>query len=193
MATFEIFPHLDAIGRQGWPGNEEERPLTDIGWKQAEKIADELLAEGPVHGVFASDNTRCHQSLEHLARRAGLEIGAIRGFQVPSRPNGETANPLDPAYQAGSTYADLLRIQAGNPDGRFVICSNGGDIITSLMAFVAGTNGLPIPPKLEVSIGPAGADLRRGNIYTVILDGNKATFKQRVASADFPQAIPSRV
>jgi hypothetical protein len=27
----------------------------------------------------------------------------------------------------------------------------------------------------------------------VILDGNKATFKQRVASADFPQAIPSRV
>jgi hypothetical protein len=189
MSTFEIFAHLDAVARQGWQGDPEERPLTAIGLQQAEKIANNLLADGPVHGVFASDNTRCRQSVEGLARKVGLEVETVLGFQAPSRPAGEAANALDPAYQAWSTFTDLRTIMASRPDGRFVICSNGGDIITSLMAFIAGANGQAIPPKLEVSIGPGGADLRRGNIYTVILTDDSVALEQRQASAEFPQAV----
>jgi hypothetical protein len=86
----------------------------------------------------------------------------------------------------------LQNIQASKPDGRYVICSNGGDIITSLLAFLAGANGLEIPPKLEVSLGGGPADLRRGNVYTVVLDGIKAELRQRIASPEFPQAAPVR-
>jgi hypothetical protein len=188
MATFEIFPHFDAA-RGGEP---DERPLTEIGARQAEMMAADLLAAGPVHGVFASANRRCRDSVGPLAREVGLEVQPLLGFEPPPG-GGETRDPLVPAAQAGSTYAALRRMQAVKPDGRFVICAVGGDIITSLAAFVAGMNGLPIPPKLEVSIGPAGSDLRRGNVYTVVLDGDKATLRQHEASPDFPQAISTPV
>ena len=188
MATFEIFPHFDAA-RGGEP---DARPLTDIGTRQAEMMAADLLAQGPVHGVFASANRRCRDSVGPLARKAGVDVQPLQGFE-PSPSSGETRDPLVPAAQAGSTYASLLRMAAGRPDGRFVICSVGGDIITSLAAFVAGLNGQPIPPKLEVSIGPVGSDLRRGNVYTIVLDGDKAALKQREASPDFPQAISTPV
>jgi hypothetical protein len=191
MATFEIFPHMDAVDRRSFAGDAEERPLTEMGWRQAEWMADHILAEGSVDGLFVSSSTRSQQSLEPLAKRIGLEVQQLREFEVLPRLAGEPRDPLEPAHQAGRNYAELRRIQAGNPEGRFVLCSNGGDIITSLMAFVAGINGLPIPPKLEVSIGPAGSDLRRGNIYTVMITGDKATSRQREASPDFPQAIPS--
>ena len=195
MATFEIFAHLDVVGRQGWQGDTEERPLTEVGRRQAERIAEELLAAGPVNGVFASTNTRCRQSVEPLAKRAGTEVKDAPGFQAP--PNqafgqGDGSNPLNPAYQAGSTYADLRKIQAGLPNGRFVICSNGGDIISSLLAFLAGTRGLEVPAQLEVSLGGGTADLRRGNVSTVVLDGDEVILRQRVAAPDFPQALPAR-
>lgn len=195
MATFEIFAHLDVVGRQGWQGDADDRPLTDIGKRQAEKIADELLASGPVNGVFASTNRRCRESVEPLANRVGVAVRDAPGFQPPpSQAGGQEAgsNPLNPAYQAGSTYADLQRMQAGMPNGRFVICSNGGDIITSLLTFLAGANGLEVPPKLEVSLGGGPADLRRGNVYTVVLDDGKVALHQRVAAQDFPQAVPAR-
>ena len=189
MATFEIFPHFDAA-RGGDP---DERPLTEIGVRQAKMMADDLLGAGTVHGVFASPNKRCRDSVAQLAARAGVDVQQVHGFEAPAPTGDDTRDALRVAYQAGSTYAELQRIQAGMPDGRFVICSVGGDIITSLIALIAGMNGLPTPPKLEVSIGPAGSDLRRGNVYTVVLNGKAATTKQRVASPDFPQAISTPV
>jgi hypothetical protein len=189
MARFEIFPHMDAIARSAWH-DAETRPLTEIGWKQAEFIAEQILAGGPVHGLFASSSTRSWQSLEPLARRTGLSIQPLSEFEVLPRPAGEPRDPLEPAHQAGRNLAELQRIQTANPDGRYVLCSNGGDIITSLMAFIAGKNGQPIPPKLEVSIGPAGSDLRRGNIYSVAMSPDSITFEQKEALPEFPQAVP---
>jgi hypothetical protein len=189
MATFEIFPHFDAA-RGGEP---DARPLTEIGTRQAATMATDLLAAGPVHGVFASPNRRCRDSVAPLAAQAGVDVQQVHGFGVPAPSGDDARDALKTAYQAGTTYAELQRIAAGKPDGRFVICSVGGDIITSLVAFVAGMNGSPTPPKLEVSIGPAGSDLRRGNVYTIVLDGNGATFSQREASSAFPQAISTPV
>jgi len=94
-----------------------------------------------VHGVFASPNRRCRDSVAPLAAQCGVEVQQIRGFEVPAPSGDDARDALKTAYQAGSTYAELQRIAAGKPDGRFVICSVGGDIITSLVAFVAGMNG----------------------------------------------------
>ena len=190
MATFEIFVHLEAVGRQGWESNPDGRPLTELGQRQAEKIADELLAAGPVDGVFASNNTRSRQSVEPLAKRAGLAVKDVLGFQPP-RGSGGDPDPLTPALQAGMVFADVMKIQAAGPNGRYVICSNGGDIINSLMAFYAGVNGQANPPKLEVGLGGGPANIRRGNVYTVVIDGASAKISQREASPDFPQTTPA--
>ena len=39
--TLDIFIHMDAVGRQDWTGAPDDRPLTDLGRKQSERIADE--------------------------------------------------------------------------------------------------------------------------------------------------------
>jgi broad specificity phosphatase PhoE len=188
MATFELFVHLDAVGRQGWQGDQDARPLTELGQQQAEKIADELLAAGPVDGVWASNNTRSRQSVEPLAKRAGKEVKDVMGFQPPT-PRGSDGEPdaLTAAQQAGMIYADLMRIQQTAPNGRHVICSNGGDIINAIMAFYAGAGGQALPERLEVNLGGGPGDIRRGNVYTLKLDGQNATLSLRPASADFPQ------
>ena len=195
MATFEIFAHLDLLARPGGPGSMEESPLSELGMRQSERIADELLAEGPIDGVFATDNLRCRQSAEHLAKRIGLEVEPLQGFLRLSR----LARPEDPpdptlsAYQAGKCMADLERIRARNPEGRFAICSSGGGVVPSLLAFLAGKYELEIPPMLEIKLGEAPGSLRRGNVYTVILDGDNVAIRWREATPEFPQIAPSGV
>src|SRR5439155_9550522 len=48
--TVEVFIHLDVVGRNGWTGDQDERPLTEVGRKQAEKIAEELGSK-PVDAI----------------------------------------------------------------------------------------------------------------------------------------------
>ena len=80
-----------------------------------------------------------------------------------------------------------LEYELRNSKGEVIETSTSG----SLMTYLHGNE--EIPPKLEVSIGAAGSDLRRGNFYTVVLDGDKATTRQREASPDFPQAVSAPV
>jgi broad specificity phosphatase PhoE len=127
MATFEIFAHLDAVARQGWQGDPEERPLTAIGL-QAEKIANSFLATGPVHGVFASDNTRCRQSVEVLANKVGLEVKTVLGFRTPSRPAGEAAKALDPVSRLGAPSRTL---RESRPTGRMDALLSARTVATS--------------------------------------------------------------
>jgi phosphohistidine phosphatase SixA len=60
---------------QGGQYADRDRPLVAAGWKQAERLAAALAAEG-VALVAASPWLRCRQTAEPLARTAGLEVVA---------------------------------------------------------------------------------------------------------------------
>jgi len=181
--TLDIFIHLDAVGRNDWQGEADERPLTDKGQAQAERIAEELGSE-KVDGIFSSPAARCTQSLAPLAQKTGLPVQVVDGFrdtrgykapagwENPDRP----ADPLGGALSAGSAFAALREIHAQIPDGRAVLCSYG-DIVPALLAFLSGANDETMPAK----------DNSKGAVFTVTFDGEKATVKGRPPTPDFPQ------
>ncbi|MER7131068.1 NUDIX hydrolase [Streptosporangium saharense] len=65
--------HGMAGSRQEWEGDDDERPLDEVGKLQAEVLTDALAAYRPVD-LISSTSTRCVQTLEPYAESAGLEI-----------------------------------------------------------------------------------------------------------------------
>jgi len=182
--TLDIFIHMDAVNRNEWQGAADDRPLTDAGKKQAERIA-EMLGSQKVDGIFSSPAARCRESLEPLAKQSGLQVEVLPGFKdtlgykAPAgweNPNREGPDPLGGAESAGSAFAALRQIQAKVPDGRAVLCSYG-DIVPALMAFLSGANGAQMPARNN----------KKGAVFTVVIDGDKASLSGADAPADFPQ------
>ena len=182
--TLDIFIHMDAVGRNDWTGEADERPLTELGRKQSEQIAEQLLAK-PVDAIFSSPAARCRESLEPLAGRTGLQVQVMpgfkdtRGYRAPAgweNPERQGGDPLGGAQSAGSAYAALHQIRESVPNGRAVLCSYG-DIVPALLAFLSGAYGVEMP----------GRNNKKGAVFTVVLEGDKARLEGHDAAADFPQ------
>jgi broad specificity phosphatase PhoE len=182
--TLDIFIHMDAVGRNDWQGSPDDRPLTDLGRKQAERIAEDLSAR-PVDAIYSSPAARCTQSLQPLAERSHRSVKVLPGFkdtlgykapagwENPDRPGGD---PLGGAASAGSAFSALQQIQAEVPNGRAALCSYG-DIVPALLAFLSGAHNAPMPARNN----------KKGAVFTVVIDGDKATLEGREPSDDFPQ------
>ncbi len=181
--TLDIFIHMDAVARQAWTGEPDGRPLTELGKQQSESIAEELSASA-VDGIFSSPALRCRESLAALSKKTGLPVRVMPGFRdtqgykAPTgweNPNRQGPDPLGGAYSAGSAVAALNEIKRQIPNGRAVLCSYG-DIVPALLSFIAGAHGLDMPPKLDA----------RGAVYTLVVDGDKASLAGRDAQKGFP-------
>jgi broad specificity phosphatase PhoE len=182
--TLDIFIHMDAVGRNDWSGAADDRPLTELGRKQAAQIAEEL-SRAPVSALYSSPAKRCTESMEALSQKSGLPVTVLPGFrdtlgykapagwENPDRPS----DPLGGAASAGSAYAALHEIHAQVPDGgRAVLCSYG-DIVPALLAFLSGQSGVEMPPRNN----------KKGAVYTVKLQDGKAQLTLSEPSAGFPQ------
>lgn len=150
----DVFIHMDAVGRQSWSGAPDERPLTELGRRQAEFIAT-VLGSDRVDGLFSSEAQRCRQSLEPLSATTARPIAVIEhfrdthGYRAPAGwalPDGPAASPLGGALAAGSAYRGLEQIRKAIGDGRGVLCSYG-DIVPALLAFLAGANDVAMPTR----------------------------------------------
>lgn len=174
--TVEFFIHMDVPANKDWSGDPEERSLTDLGLRQAERMANEMALE-PVNAVYASTNIRSRQSIEPLAKRFNLPIGDVPHFEDVHDLRGRGSEPLASAYLAGSAAADLEAIRRDVPEGRVVICSNGGDIVPGLIAYLAGNSGSELVGK---------AKTLRGSVYKAVFEQDTVHVSLREASSDFP-------
>jgi 8-oxo-dGTP diphosphatase len=182
--TLDIFIHLETLGRENWTGDFHACPLNQAGRRQAVRIAEELGA-APIQGIFSSPAVRCRESLEPLAERCGLRIVVLPvlrsagGFPAPGptweRPDRPPPTPLGGAFSAGVVVRSLSEIRAQVPDGRAVLCSYG-DIIPTVLAFLAGAHDLEMPARVS----------NRGGVYTITWDGERVSLGSREASPDFP-------
>ncbi len=180
--TLEILVHLEPTAREGWPSSDDDRPLNDLGMRQAEKLAEEL---GKVDAVFSSSAVRCRQSVEPLAKKLGLPVVVLPEFQIAAgyaapagwgRADSSGPDPLGGAVSAGFAQASLNRVLEQLPSGgRAVICSYG-DIIPVLLALLSGAYDVEMPKRVN----------GRGSIYTVVLGDDKATMQSRGPAAGFP-------
>ena len=108
-----VVRHAKAGSRGGTQQSDERRPLTDAGWKQADRIAD-LLAGARVQRILTSRYTRCVETVMPLAERTGVAIELHESL----------AEEAD-VELAWKLFEELA-------DGTAVVCSHG-NILTPLL------------------------------------------------------------
>jgi 8-oxo-dGTP diphosphatase len=158
MLTLEIFIHMDAVDRNAWQGPADDRPLTPLGERQSEHIAEELRRE-PVQAIYSSQALRCRASLAALSRRLSLPVQVLSEFQ-------------DTAEKA---LGALEEIHSAVPDSRAVLCSYG-DVVPALLTYLTGKWNQPTTPR----------DNRKGAIFTLRYDGASGSVETRGPSVGFP-------
>lgn len=183
MITIELVAHMDAGDRRLWTEDQDIRPLSELGRRQAARMA-EALAHGPVDGLYSSPALRCRQTLEPLAARLGLPIETMTelretdSFRPPSGWDGlspDTAPGMGGAYAAGRASSALRQIMIDLPEGRVIACSHG-DVVPALIAFLSGANGLSLPPP----------HVRRGGWYSIRADEANVRVEHHDVLPDFP-------
>ena len=134
--VIELVPHLDAGDRSRWRGDQDERPLTDFGKRQATVLRDAML-DSPVDRLFTSPALRCRLTLEPIAEAAGLQIETLPSLaeEQPGENHGAMAKRGEAA---------LREIALRQPEGRVIACSHG-DLIPDVGHRIARSLGVGLP------------------------------------------------
>jgi 8-oxo-dGTP diphosphatase len=175
----DLVPHMDAGDRNAWTGDQNVRPLTELGRRQAEAIAEALTGD-PIDALYASPALRCHQTIGPLAKRLGLEIETLAEFGEESwrLPDGWPKGPNDPliaGHAAGRAMAGIERIRKERAQGRVVVCSHG-HIVPNLIAYLVGAHALTDVQDLK----------QRGQWYQIRFEGQTVEADLRQAAGVFP-------
>lgn len=112
MDTIFLVRHAKAGERRTWTGDDELRPLSAKGRKQADRLARKLERKGATE-LYSSRFVRCVQTLEPLAARLDADVishDALAEHQPPG-----------PAIDLARSVSD-----------RSVLCSHG-DIIPAVL------------------------------------------------------------
>lgn len=163
-----LVPHMDAGDRGQWDGPQDERPLSDLGRKQAAALASEMSKWSGVTALFASPSARARETLEPLAKQLGLEIETMASLSE-RRPGESDASMA----QRGERAVDEIR--RGSPDG-FVIAASHGDIVPAAVDRIAQRRRLRIP----------GFE-RRGQWYAVSIRADMSVDIELCEAPGFPQ------
>jgi 8-oxo-dGTP diphosphatase len=135
LAVF-LVRHAKAGSRREWEGDDDLRPLSKKGRRQAEHLADDLADRG-VARILSSPSVRCVQTVEPLAARLGLKV--------------ETADALGEGSDAPEVVA-LVRELAPERSAPVVLCTHG-DVIPTLLDALARLDGLRLPADYPCAKG----------------------------------------
>jgi 8-oxo-dGTP pyrophosphatase MutT (NUDIX family)/phosphohistidine phosphatase SixA len=154
--------HAKAGKRELWSGQDDERPLSSTGVRQAAALRSLLPLFGPTR-VHAAPLTRCVDTLAGLAGDLGRTV-------VHEPLLSERDYPADPVA-AQRRLAEILA-----QDGVAAICSQGG-VIPALISAYAKDSGLDLP----------GVQAKKGSLWvlTFVHPG-----PQLVAADYYPTPLP---
>ena len=108
--------HAKAGERRVWTGDDDARPLSRKGWRQAHALADRLAAKG-ISTVHSSPYIRCIQTVEPLAELIDAKI------------------VIDDRLAEDSPFEPVLDLLAG-VERAAVLCSHGDVIPATIDALV---------------------------------------------------------
>jgi 8-oxo-dGTP diphosphatase len=118
--------HAKAGERRVWQGDDAERPLSKLGWKQSEAISKRLADKGATT-LCSSPYVRCVQTLEPLAKRLGVAI------------------QIDPRLAEAEPFEPVLEL-LGELSSGAVLCSHGDIIPETIQALVRRGMEVQSPP-----------------------------------------------
>lgn len=165
----ELVPHLDAVDRALWRGEDDERPLSDLGRRQARALIA-LLSRGPVHALFSSPARRCIQTLEPMAAFTGLSVVPLGDLR--QRLHGrESAEAL---AERGLSAIEAAAAESGGI--RIIVCSHL-DVIPAAAELLARKHGLALGRLIS----------QRGEWYTINLAPGETSIRLNRAPGEFPR------
>lgn len=115
--------HAKAGSRRDWSKDDDLRPLSPVGHRQAARIADALADAGATR-VVSSPFVRCRQTLDPLAQRLRLPL------------------ELADALAEGAPLTDTLRFFEKVSGEITVLCTHG-DVVTNVIEHLTKA-GVPI-------------------------------------------------
>lgn len=127
--TVYLVRHAVAVSRKSWLGDDDLRPLTPKGQRQAVGLAD-LLRDAPVRRVQSSPAVRCVDTVQPLGDKLGLDV--------------ETSDLLREGASLDKAY-ELVKKMA-RKKGDTVLCAHG-DLVPALIEAV-GSDGADTGPVL---------------------------------------------
>jgi 8-oxo-dGTP diphosphatase len=137
--------------RDDWDGeDDDQRPLTGKGRKQAERLVTQLGLFGPTR-VYSAPLVRCVQSVEPLAAELGVEV------------------QLEPLFSEDTYWDDpeagLARLrEIAREPGVPVVCSQGG-VIPDLIGMLTGEEDPPFRKASTWALGFAGDEVLTSDYY----------------------------
>lgn len=135
--TVLLIPHMDAGDRGAWTDDQDHRPLSELGVRQA-KTLTVALSSLPIVRLYASPTLRAQQTLEPLALNFRQKIELDAGLCEKQLGEDRTA-------MAERGCATLMRI--ARPDGLVAAVSHG-DLIPAVIAKLTRDLGLAAMPEL---------------------------------------------
>jgi len=108
-----LLRHARAGRRSAWKGDDELRPLSKVGRRQAAALLD-LLADAEIEQIVSSPYVRCVQSVQALSAERDLEIDVVDELRE------------------GAPLEDALRLVEKVSGHSTVLCTHG-DIVQALL------------------------------------------------------------
>jgi broad specificity phosphatase PhoE len=158
-----------------------DRPLTGLGRRQAEALAQKLESDAALTAIYSSPLARAFETASIVGARLGLQPTAVDdlrevdvgGWSGLSRSEVEARDPdafrrwLDGSegWEDGETYADmatrvldaLRRIAGSHPDDEVLVVSHGGPI----RAIHAAAAGIDVHAYRRLNRVEGNADVSR--------------------------------
>jgi 8-oxo-(d)GTP phosphatase len=134
--AFVIVRHAKARKRGSWKGDDDDRPLTQVGRRDAKSLVPLLSAFG-IQRLHTSPAIRCCQTLQPYAR-------ATRYPLVEEPSVGERAFDTDPVE--GLDHTQLLLQQATADDAPAALCTHR-PVIPALVGHLLEDSGITGPTE----------------------------------------------
>ncbi|MEO7837162.1 MAG: phosphoglycerate mutase family protein [Acidimicrobiales bacterium] len=113
--TLLLVRHAIAVARKGWPGDDDDRPLTQRGRRQAMALVGQVAAFVPTR-VLSSPSVRCVDTVAPVAAGRGLVVEC----------------DTDLTEGNGGLAVALVRLLVDG-DGDNVVCTHG-DVLADVLA-----------------------------------------------------------
>jgi 8-oxo-dGTP diphosphatase len=146
--------HADAVAREDWAGDDDERPLTPAGEAEARRLAA-LCSSYAVRRVLSSPALRCHATIGPYADAADVALKTDPALSE----RGFLRDPL----ASVSLVRECLRSDEGA-----VVCTHR-PVLPPLLALVRATADCPVPDD------PLG----EGEVFVAHLAGERVVATER--------------
>ncbi|PXY28314.1 NUDIX hydrolase [Prauserella muralis] len=176
LTTVLLVRHAKAGSRENWTGDDDLRPLSAAGQRQADGLRPLARAFG-ADRVFSAPRLRCVQTVRGVADDLGIDVA----HEALLSEEGYTDDP------AGAV-ARLLAIAGGG--GTPLVCSQGG-VIPGLVRALAERDGVRLP----ATKADGGVASKKGSLWLLSFatsaTGGNGNGPRLVAAHYLPSPLPS--